>query len=211
MRSITKDEIPKALLAYGSKTILEHQAEWLKRYGVERVVLCTGFRKEVIREFLAKRNLDVKIEFSEENEPLGTGGAVKNAGRMSSTFLIIYGDIALGMNLDRLLAFHFSKNSTLTLVLHESDHPYDSDLVDVSESGLIKRFIGKPDPIRPLPTKLTKTSVYVAEPELFDFLPDRGSLERLAIPAMIERGKCFGYVTSEFVRDVGTPDRYENQ
>jgi len=210
MRGVTKDQIPKVLLQYNGKTILEQQIEFLKKYGIESVILCTCFRKEVIKNFLANKNLGMKIVISEENEPLGTGGAVKNARNLvDETFLMLYGDLAVDMNLNKLLDFHFSKKGLLTIVLHESDHPYDSDLVEVDESGLVKSFLGKPDPNKPLPTKLTKTSIYVVEPAVFDFMPEKGSFEDVAIPAIIENHQCFGYVTEELVRDIGTPDRYE--
>ena len=85
----------------------------------------------------------MSIGYSYEESPLGTGGAIKKIeSSIDSTFLVLYGDIMLEMDILKLIIFHKKNNSLLTLVLHESDHPYDSDLINTDGDRVIE-ILGK--------------------------------------------------------------------
>jgi histidinol-phosphate phosphatase family protein len=212
MKQITGDRIPKPMLLLENKPILEHQINLLKTQGVENLIICVGHLAEKIKGYFGDGSrFGVNIEYSEENEPLGTGGAIKNAERLiDSTFLIIYGDLAMNMKIKKLLGFHEKNKGLLTVVLHESDHPHDSDMVEINGGGRVLAFLGKPGKNQPLTSNLTKTSIYVSEPRIFRLMPGgKFSFEEEVIPKVIELGKCFGFVTDEFIKDIGTPERYE--
>ncbi len=208
LRPLTCD-IPKPMLPVAGKPIIHHQIELLKQSGFSDIVICTGYLGDQIKKYFGNGScFGVTIEYSEEKKPLGTGGAIKNAERLiDGTFLIVYGDLMLGMNIKKLVTFHKSKNAMLTLVLHETNHPYDSDLVAVDENSRVAAIFHKPNK-DPLPSKFSKTSVYVAEPGVLHAMPSGNhDFEKEIIPKLVEKGVVFGYITNEFVRDVGSPER----
>ncbi|NPA99038.1 MAG: nucleotidyltransferase family protein, partial [Crenarchaeota archaeon] len=96
------EEIPKPLVRVADRPILEHQIEWLKQYGFNEFVLLVGYRKEKIIEHIGSGGrLGVKVTYVVEDEPLGTGGAIKNAEHILSKeekFLVINGDILTNLN-----------------------------------------------------------------------------------------------------------------
>ncbi len=209
LRPLT-DTLPKPMLEIDGKPILEHQIELLKKYGIRDILVCGHYLFEKIKNYFKDGSVfGVGISYSDEETPMGTGGAIKKVeGFIDSTFIVLYGDIMLEMNLMKLVMFHKEKKSLLTLVLHESDHPYDSDLVDTNNSKVIK-ILGKH--VKNPQTKLAKTSIFIAEPEVLEFLPDgRSDFDAEALPKIVETGRVFGYTTNEFIKDVGTVDRYES-
>jgi D,D-heptose 1,7-bisphosphate phosphatase len=208
LRPLT-DNIPKPMLEIKGKPILEHQIELLKKYGIRNVLVCGHYLFEKIKDYFGDGSeFGVKIDYSDEEIPMGTGGAIKKVESLiDSTFIVLYGDIMLEMDLMKLVMFHKKKSSLLTLVLHESDHPYDSDLVETDSSRVIK-ILGKH--VENPPTRLAKTSIFIAEPEVLEFLSDgKSDFDAEALPKIVETGKVFGYTTDEFIKDIGTVDRYE--
>ncbi len=202
-------KIPKPMLPVKGKPILEHQIELLKKYGLADIVMCTGYLGEHVKNhFKNGSGFGVKITYSDEKEPLGTGGAIKNAENfIDSTFFIIYGDIMLNVNMQKLIDFHKERGGKITIVLHETDHPEDSDLIAIDESGLITKIFHKPNH-EPYPSLLSKTSIYVVEPEVLKEMPsDKHDFEKQIIPKFIEQCEVFGYVTDEFIKDIGTLER----
>lgn len=209
LRPLTYD-IPKALVPVGGKPILEHQIEELKRYGIEDILICTGYKHRLIEKAFGNGSrFGVMIRYVNEKRLLGTGGAIKNARRfVESAFLVLYGDIFFNMDLRRLISFHERKRAIATLVLHESSHPYDSDLIRIDRSSRVVELIGKPEKGKPLPSKMSNASIYVLEPKVFGFMPKgRHSFEKDVIPNLITTGKVYGFVTREYVKDMGTLDR----
>ncbi len=209
MQGVTKNGIPKSLLHVDGKTVIEHQLDFMKSSGIDEAVVCAGYLSDKIKDCLGDGSkFGIRVAYSLETEPLGTGGAVKNAEKFAGgTFIILYGDIIVDMNLGRLLQFHISSKSILTLVLHETDHPRDSDLVEIDVENRVREIFLKPREREP-ETRLANSAFFVAEPEALKFMPRKGSLEGDAVPEIIKTGRCFGYVTGEFVKDIGTPDRF---
>lgn len=208
LRPLT-DTIPKPMLEIAGKPILEHQIEILKKYGIRDILICGHYLFNKIKDYFSDGSgFGVNITYSYEKYPLGTGGAIKKIENfIDSVFLVLYGDIMLNMNLLKLIMFHKNNNSLLTLVLHESDHPYDSDIIK-TEGDKIIEILGKH--VKDPPTRLAKTSLFVAEHEIFRFIPaEKSDFDSQALPAIIKTNRVFGYVTDEFIKDVGTVDRYE--
>jgi D,D-heptose 1,7-bisphosphate phosphatase len=208
LRPLT-DIVPKPMLEIGGKPILEHQIRLLKKYGITDIVICGYYLFDKIKDYFSDGSeFGVNITYSYEKYPLGTGGAInKIKNFINSTFLVLYGDIMLEIDLLKLIMFHKKNNSLLTLVLHESDHPYDSDLIKTDGDRVIG-ILGKH--VKDPPTNLAKTSLFVAEPEIFGFIPDgKSDFDSRALPAIIKTNRVFGYITKEFIKDVGTVERYE--
>jgi len=104
------DYIPKPLVPINNIPIIEWQIKYLKKFGVDEVIICTGYKTEMIQNYLDMKNLGIKIKFSIEKLPLGTGGAIKKAGKMISekSFFVLNGDTITNLNLKKL-----GKNQTL--------------------------------------------------------------------------------------------------
>ncbi|MEM1775262.1 MAG: nucleotidyltransferase family protein, partial [Desulfurococcaceae archaeon] len=96
------DDLPKPMIQVADRPILEWQILWLKKYGIREIVLLVGYRKEKIIEYFGSGSkLGVKITYVVEDDPLGTGGAIKNAEHVLSkdeVFLVLNGDIITNLN-----------------------------------------------------------------------------------------------------------------
>ena len=105
LRPIT-DYVPKSLVPLNNIPIIEWQIKYLKKYGVKEIIICTGYKTELIKNFLAMKNdLGVKIKFLVEKTALGTGGAIKQAGLSinDKSFFVLNGDIITNINLNQLV------------------------------------------------------------------------------------------------------------
>ena len=117
----------------------------------------------------------------------------------------------INMDLARLIAFHQLKYSQCTLVLHPNDHPYDSDLVEIDTTGRVVAFHSKPHDPGQSYHNLVNAGAYVLSPKIFPFLEKgiKADFGRDIFPRIFSRLPMFGYRTTEYLKDMGTPDRLE--
>ena len=103
LRPIT-DYVPKSLVPVKNTPIIEWQIKYLKKYGVSEVIICTHYKTKMIENYLSMKNIGVKIKFSIEKFSLGTGGAIKKAGKMinDKSFFVINGDTITNIDLTKL-------------------------------------------------------------------------------------------------------------
>jgi histidinol-phosphate phosphatase family protein len=131
-------------------------------------------------------------------------------GSVNEPFLLLYGDIMLDMKLDDFLAFHLEKGSAATLVVHPNDHPHDSDLVVLGEGMRITGFV--PKDLKPRwYANCVSAAVYVLSPCVFRYIPagTPSDFVKDVFPAMLAaREPLYGYKTSEYIKDMGTAERY---
>jgi NDP-sugar pyrophosphorylase family protein len=203
---------PKVLLPLGDKPILVHQLEWLKEAGFADVILCLGFQAKQVQDALGDGGeYGLKINYQVETEPRGTAGAVKDLGDIAGDdLLVIYGDLFVGLDCQKLLDFHASHDGIATLVVRKTDHPEDSDLAEVSEDGQINA-IGRMERDG-IFSEMGCAAIWVVRRALIDRIPVSGMSDfaRDIFPAAVKAGeKLMAYETSELVMDVGTPARYE--
>lgn len=204
-------EIPKPMLPISGKPLLEYQIEWLKSYNINDIWITVNHLKESILDYFWKgENHGVNIRYYEESEPLGTVGGIKALEKeLQEDFIVVYGDIMVKMHLGYLMNFHQQKKSDLTLVVHPNDHPYDSDLVETNSQERITCFHSKPH----LPDKyygnLVNAGVYVMSPIIFDYLElgKKADFGKDIFPKITDKIRMFGYNTSEYLKDMGTPER----
>ncbi len=212
MGNLTED-IPKPMLCIGKKPLLEHHINLLKKFGVtDIIILVNHLKNKIIDHFQDGKEFGVSISYFEEPSPLGTVGGIKEIEeRLQEDFLVIYGDVMINMNLERLIKFHHDKKSECTLVLHPNDHPYDSDLLEVDTHCRIKAFYPKPHDENKYYRNLVNAGVYILTPKIFHFLEKgiKADFGRDIFPGIFNKIKMFGYNTSEYLKDMGTPARYE--
>jgi mannose-1-phosphate guanylyltransferase len=184
LRPLTSDR-PKPMIQINNTPIIELQVKWLKKFGITDIIILVGHLKEKIKHHLANgKKFGVNISYIEENEPLGTGGALKNAkdpiiqnGNSHSGFFVINGDILT--NLD---PFTISEEGSMTLALV----PLKSTFGIVETNGdLVSKFVEKPF----IEDKWINAGVYYFSNEIFNYLPDNGNLETVTLPMLVEKQK----------------------
>ncbi len=205
--------IPKLLLPLNNKLLIDYSIEHLIKNGCDNIIICCGHLGDKIKEYIDKKDYGIPVKISTESKPLGTAGAlhlIKDL--LEDEFLILYGDIFTTINLRELIQFHQRKKADATLVLHSSDHPQDSTVVEIDKENKLLTFIEKPGENWEKYGNLTKTSIYVLKKGVLDFIPKEIAVDfsKDVFPKMLKKGKkLFGYVTEEYAKDMGTPQRYQ--
>ena len=204
-------EIPKPMLKIGDKPLLQHQIELLKKYGITDIIILVNYRKDIVMDYFGDGSaFGVSVSYFEEKEPLGTAGGIKEIeSQLKDYFLVLYGDVMLNMDINRLVAFHRIKNSECTLVLHPNNHPSDSDLVEINAIGRITAFHPKPHPPGLIYRNLVNAGVYVFNPDILECIEKgkKADFGRQIFPAVYHDIRMYGYHTAEYLKDMGTPER----
>lgn len=207
--------LPKPLVPVAGTPIVERQIALLARYGVGEIFLTTGYRADLIGERLGDGSrLGVRLHHVHEATPLGTaGGLAALRDLLTGDFLVLYGDILFHMDLGRLLSFHRDNSAAATLVVHPNDHPYDSDLLELDDRGRVLAFHPKPRPADgPDLRNVVSAGIYALSAEALAHIEPNQSQDfvRDVFPRMLRAGSTlFGYRTTEYAKDMGTPDRLE--
>jgi len=184
LRPLTSDR-PKPMIQINKTPIIELQVKWLKKFGITDIIVLVGHLREKIKHHLADgKKFGVNISYIEENVPLGTGGALKNAkdhiiqnGNSDPGFFVINGDILT--NLD---PFTISEKGSMTLALV----PLKSTFGIVETNGdLVSKFVEKPY----IEDRWVNAGVYYFSNDIFDYLPDNGNLETVTLPMLVEKQK----------------------
>lgn len=212
MGDLTK-EIPKPMIKVGNKPILEHQIELLSRYKVTDIIILVNYLKEPLIDYFGDGSKwHVKLSYFEEEEPLGTVGGIKEIeDQLTEDFLVFYGDVMIDMHIGKLIDFHTLKQSDCTLVLHPNDHPFDSDLVETDKNDKVVAFHSKPHAEGLFYKNLVNAGTYILSPRVLSFLEKgkKADFGRHIFPAIYNKLKMFGYNTTEYLKDMGTPERLQ--
>lgn len=203
--------VPKILLPINNKPLIDYLINNLKKGKCNNVIICAGHLSRKIKEYIDKNHYDIPINLSIESKPLGTAGAlslIKNL--LKETFVVLYGDIFTTIDIAKLLKFHLQNNADCTIVVRKTEHPQDSNLVSFNKSLLVKKFYFKPHAKIPL-SEYGLTAIYMFNPEVLQLLPEiiPLDLEKDFLPILLKhKKKLVCYNTREFIRDIGTPERY---
>ncbi len=206
-------EIPKALIPINGKPILEYEVELAKRYGHKEFLFVIGYMGDQIESYFGDGSKwGVQIEYFRETKPLGTAGALGYLkDKLTEDFFVFYGDTVMDIDLNHMLEYHKTKDADATLMIHPNDHPYDSDLVEMDTSGRITGFLCKPHPEGFVFHNHVNAAVFVFSPKVLDrvIVGEKNAMEKGVLRKCIEDGlKVYGYITFEYLKDMGTPDRY---
>jgi len=211
MRPLTYSR-PKHLLPIANIPHIEHVFTLLERHGVSEVVLLTSYLAEAFEmtvDRAAQRGLEVTV--AHEREPLGTGGALKNAHALveDDTFLAFNGDVLTDIDITSMVDWHREREAEATIVLTPVDDPSAYGVVPTETDGRVLGFIEKP-PAGEAPTNLINAGVYVCEPRLLDRIPAGrvSSAERELWPEVVQDGTLFARKTDAYWMDIGTPAKY---
>ena len=206
-----RSDIPKPMMPVLGKPILEYQINLLKEHEFTDVWLIVNHLYNHIEEYFGNgENFGINIHYFIEPKPLGTVGGVKALERhLKEPFLVLYGDVMMNMDLNRLIQFHHDKSASATLVVHPNDHPYDSDLLDVDGQDKVCAFYAKPHPQNLVYRNLVNAAAYVFNPEVLNYLEAgvKADFGKDIFPTLHEKIDVYAYNTPEYLKDMGTPDR----
>ncbi len=203
-------EIPKPMFPVCGKPILEYQIESLIRSGVKDITLIVGHLKEVVMNHFGDGDkFGVNIEYIEENEPLGTAGALYYLRDESEDFILVFGDLILDIDFNRFMQFHQEHDALITLYGHPNSHPYDSDVIQVDGDDKVVGILSKKVSRDFYYHNFVNAGVYCVSPRALDSIdaPAKIDLEKTLIDGWIGQGKVYAYKSTEYVKDMGTPDR----
>lgn len=214
-------DLPKPMIPVAGKPLLEHQVELAKQHGFTDLIFFVHYRADLIEKHFGNgEKFGVRIRYILEKEPLGTAGAVL-AGfeHLAERFVVLYGDTMVNVDLNRIWQAHKKAHAAATLLLHPNDHPFDSDLVEINSESLVTAFHNRPHDGNIWRQNLVNAGLYVLEKSalasfslstlnsqpstILDFGKD-------VFPMLIRAGeKMLGYNSPEFIKDIGTPARYD--
>ena len=185
LRPLTSEK-PKPLVEVADKPILVHQIDWLRSHGFNEIVLLVGYLKEKIMEYIGGGSrFGVRVVYVVEEEPLGTGGALKNAEHVlknEDVFLVLNGDIITNLDPSRLIETVRSGEAAAAVAAVPLRSPYG--ILELGEGDKILAFREKPV----LHEYWINAGVYAMSPRVFDYLPQRGDIERNGFPQLAREG-----------------------
>lgn len=207
LRPLT-NSIPKPMLPVAGAPFLEHLLARIKEAGMTHVVLGTSFKAEVFEEHFGDgSHLGLEIEYVVEDEPLGTGGGIRNVldHLRYDRAMVFNGDVLGGTDLQAVLNTHVEQEADVTLHLLRVSDPRAFGCVPTDADGRVSAFLEKTeDP----PTDQINAGSYVFNRSVIEKIPVGRpvSVEREIFPGLLEAGaRVFGHVDQAYWRDMGTP------
>jgi NDP-sugar pyrophosphorylase family protein len=177
LRPIT-DYVPKPLIPIRNIPIIEWQIKYLKKFGISEVIICSGYKTEMIENYLKNKKLGIKITFSIENKPLGTGGAIKKAGKKirDKSFLVINGDTITNIDLKKVMK---KENSIASIKLRTK-----FGILQTEQNKIIKF-----DEKKEIMDLWMNAGIYHLKKETIKELPNVGDIEKTLFPDYAKKEK----------------------
>lgn len=167
---------------------------------------------DTLIQHYGKSKHKMKILYSVEEKPLGTGGAIKNAEKLindQKPFLVLNGDIFTNLNYAKLLEKHKNNDAIATIALHRVRDSSRYGTVELTEKNRVTQFVEKPTSGE-APSNLINAGMYILDPEIFDYIPSGQpvSIEREIFPKLVDEGKIYGHHFKDLWIDIGEPRDY---
>ena len=204
------DNIPKPMIKLCGKPIIEHQIERFKSYGFNEFIIVTGYLGEQIVDYFGDgSDFDVSIQYYNEKQPLGTAGALfRLKEQLTEDFFLINGDLLFDVKLPAFLQFHFRSNGFATILTHSNDHPYDSGIIQSNQDDLVLKWLHSEEN-RLWYKNQINAGIHILSPSALRIkrVSDVMNLDRDVLTPLISQKKLYSYQTTEYVYDLGTPER----
>ena len=211
LRPLTSNQ-PKPMVPIVGKPCMEHALDLLRAHGLTEVVVTLAFMPQAIRTYFGDgESLGLEMDYSVEEQPLGTAGSVGLAKeRLTDTFLVISGDALCDVDLTALVEAHRAKGAAVTIGLKSVDNPLEFGIVVTDDDGRVERFLEKPSWGQVFSDTIN-TGIYVLEPEVLRHVPDDRPYDfsKELFPHLLEMGRpIYGHVLDGYWQDVGTLEQY---
>ncbi len=205
--------LPKPMVPLLGRPVMEHILLLLKKHGFTQVCAALKYRPEDIRSYFGDGSkLGISLEYSIEEQDLGTAGAVKNCADFAAgeDVLVISGDAACDLDLRELMRRHQERGAAATLALHRESEPLRYGLTVTDENGTVRAFVEKPRWSQVV-TDLVNTGIYVLSPRAFDRIPQGQTFDfaKDLFPLLLrEQEPLLGVALEGYWCDIGTPLSY---
>jgi len=200
---------PKPMLPVAGLPVTQHQLAMARNAGITTVVLATSYLSEVFIPYFGDGSkFGMKLLYAVEKEPLGTGGAIRNAADLlgrDESIVIFNGDVLSSHNLRGQIDFHDKNSADVTLHLTQVDDARAYGCVPMDSNGRVTAFLEK---MENPPTNTINAGCYVFSPSVIDEIAPNTvvSIERETFPHLVSSGKkVFGYLDQSYWLDIGTP------
>ncbi len=214
-------DIPKPLIPVDGMPILERELYCLRNQGFDDIIITVSYLGDKIISYFGDgakispvtgKSFGVHLEYFIEEKPLGNAGALfEFTDKLTDDFFLLNADTAFDVDFGRFLDYHISKGAEATLFTHPNDHPYDSGLIVADTERRVMQWLTRED-TRPAEYKnRVNAGLHVLKKSLFKDRPvtEKVDLDRQILKPLAGSGRLFCYDSSEYVKDMGTPERYE--
>ena len=223
--SSVASDIPKPMIKIEGKPVLEHEIECLRDQGFTDLIITVSHLGSIIMDYFGDGSqIGVRIRYFNEETPLGNAGALfKLREQLTDDFLLLNADAIFDVDFNRFVEAHKSHGGLVTLFTHPNSHPYDSGVLIASENGSVEQWLTKEDARPQWYRNRVNAGLHVINPAVLDMTgiaPEtvgkesdgkvvKVDLDRQILKPLCGTGKMYCYDSPEYVKDMGTPDRYE--
>lgn len=231
--SSVASDIPKPMIKIEGKPILEHEIERLRDQGYRDIIITVSYLGDIIVDYFGDgsgispatgKPFGVNIKYYFEEQPLGNAGALlKLREELDDDFLLLNADVLFDVDIDRMVEAHQNSGAEVTILTHPNSHPYDSGLIVSDKDNRVSKWLTKEDARPEYYKNRVNAGVHILSPDVLDALSvtadkvgsmgDNGKIIKVDLDRDILRplagtGKLCCYDSTEYVRDMGTPERY---
>ena len=232
--SSVASDVPKPMIKINGMPVLEHEIECLRRQGFTDIILTVSHLGNVIMDYFGDgsrispvtgKSFGVNITYYDEKQPLGNAGALFKLREElgNEPFLLLNADAIFDVDFKRMVRFHYNHDALVTLFTHPNSHPYDSGVIVADEKGTVTSWLAKEDERPKYYRNRVNAGLHVIDPAVLDSIPiDREKigtigedgkvikvdLDRQILKPLSGTGKMFCYDSPEYVKDMGTPERF---
>lgn len=218
--SSVASDIPKPMIKIDGIPVLEREIECLQEQGFTDIIITVSHLGNIIMDYFGDgsgispvtgKPFGVHITYYFEKEPLGNAGALfQIKDQLTEDFLLLNADAMFDIDFNRFVAYHQQKGGLVTLFTHPNNHPYDSGLLIADANGVAMKWLTKEDKREGYYRNRVNAGLHVISPKILDMeiTTAKVDLDRQLLKPLCGTGKMYVYDSPEYVKDMGTPDRY---
>lgn len=211
MLSIASD-IPKPMIPIEGRPVLEREIECLCEQGFTDILITVGHLGNVIMDYFGNGlKFGVHITYYFEKEPLGNAGALFQVkDQLTDDFLLLNADAMFDIDFNRFVQYHKTHDAVATLFTHPNSHPYDSGVIIADEHMAVRKWLAKEDERPEYFKNRVNAGLHVLNKKILEQTVEVGKidLDRQLLKPLAGTGQMYCYDSPEYVKDMGTPERY---